>query len=253
MSTKRTDRIKSQPNSRPLNWRNTKKQIPRVFKLVMDVPLYSGLVEEVLDTIENDTLRVFRPDDQQALHQETNVAGEILVNKRATLPVSIREWLPVGCQLITRYGSPEPHTLAYYQHNGPETIFPVTGEEPPGPAAFCGRICLLDAVFLDEETENANDALRFVVAHELVHVFDAMRFVVPAVMDWPSFWGNVLNQGTQCNLLHSCLEHKSLFLDSYATENELAMVKEIWPSRADKWFVACNAIYRRNKTPKKRG
>ena len=241
--------MKSYSNSHSLDWRNSKNRIQRVFKLVIEVPLYYRLVENVLDTIENDTLMVFSPDDENALCEAVNADSEILVNKRATLPISIREWLPVGCQLIIRKNATkeEPHTLAYYHSNGADTLYPATGEEPPGPAAFYGRICLLDAAFPREESEQATDAFRFVLAHELVHVFDVMRIVVPAVMDWNVFWDKVLRQGTQCDLLNSALEHKRVFLDNYGTEHELAMVKEFWPSHAEKWFRAANAVYRSDK------
>jgi hypothetical protein len=63
--------------------------------------------------------------------------------KRATLPISIREWLCVGCQSINDAFRLDPGDskacLAYYKHNSFQTIFPQRGQTPPGPAAFiCG-------------------------------------------------------------------------------------------------------------------
>ena len=219
-------------------WRSSRKSKTRRFALTIDVPLYYPVVEYVLDSIENDTLHVFHPDDERALQADFNRKGEQLVNKRATLPISIREWLCVGCQSIEMGESEDPHCLAYFTCNAHEAIFPMDSLCAFGPAAFTGKIVLTNRCLPKNNSDTEAKAFAFVVAHELVHVFDTMRFVVPAIMDWKQFWGKVLNEGICCDLARGMLENKTLFLDDYGSRNELAMVKEYWPSKAKEWFDA---------------
>ena len=230
------------------SWQKSIKRVSRTFKLEIAVPLYYGLVQEVLDCIENDRLLVFRPDDEHALDGECNNAGDLLLNNRATIPISIREWLCVGCQLIdgsegsfTRKG--ENDALAYYQYNSAESIFPDNLGTPPGPAAFIGKIHLSQNAMPpleNEDSEQGFNRFKFIVAHELVHVFDMMRLVVPAFMNWKAFWTKVLGEGCKCGKAQSNFNENSIFIDDYGCRNEFEQVKQYWPSHAEKWFKACH-------------
>jgi len=206
---------------------------------------YWQYVWDVIHSIENDMLLVFDPEDEDALTQETNAKGEWLVNKRTTMRISIREWLCVGVQLIGEVaGDPEAtrkdkeNVLAYYRHNASTCLYPPDGSTPPGPVAFSGQIRLWPEAFPKDNSAKSLDSFRFIIAHELVHVFDAMRLLVPAVMNWRKVWTSILGQGTRCDLASSHYEANTGFLDAYATENELRSVAAYWPSRAKKWFNA---------------
>ena len=78
----------------------------------------------------------------------------------------------------------------------------------------------------------------WVVAHELVHVIEAIRVIVLAFMDWETYWSVALQNGVAGDSAVEIATHESLFLDEYGSENELAMVKQYWPSHADAWFSA---------------
>lgn len=86
------------------------------------------------------------------------------------------------------------------------------------------------------------EAFSFVVAHELVHVFDYLMWIVPAFIDWKMFWMVNLKNGSNADLLLSMLDAKSNFIDRYYTKNEMLMVKEFWPSQARKWFKAARGF-----------
>src|SRR5688500_9884534 len=97
--------------------------------------------------------------------------------------------------------------------NAHESIFPVDGLCPFGPAAFTGEIVLTERAFPKDNSPEEIDAFAFVVAHELVHVFDAMRFVVPAIMDWKQCWNKMLQGGCRCEAARHALNDKTVFLD----------------------------------------
>ena len=56
--------------------------------------------DEVIKSIENDDLLVFDPKDNDALRNEFDKDSAFLVLSGAKIPISIREWLCVGCQCI---------------------------------------------------------------------------------------------------------------------------------------------------------
>ncbi|MCK4659906.1 MAG: hypothetical protein KAV82_10335, partial [Phycisphaerae bacterium] len=74
--------------------------------------------------------------------------------------------------------------------------------------------------------------------HELVHAFHAMRFVVPAFMDWRKFWQDVLYEGGRCEFLCSNAQFRNVFVDHYGTDDELGEVMDFWPSQGKRWFEA---------------
>ncbi len=110
--------------------------------------------------------------------------------------------------------------------------------EAPGPAAFVGEIIINAERFPPGEVDAMTKRLQFVVAHELTHVFDMLRLLVPAMRNWPSFWRNVLEEGQRYEEAASFSKLQGVFVDECGSENELATVKEYWPSRADEWFLA---------------
>ena len=76
------------------------------------------------------------------------------------------------------------------------------------------------------------------VAHELIHVFDAMRFVVPAFQNWDQFWKIALREGSFCDVAIGLLEDKRRFLDNYGSDHEKEMIAHFWPSKVEEWFAA---------------
>jgi hypothetical protein len=233
-------------------WERPTKRLTRTMALHIELPLYYWIVEEVLAALENDTLLVFHPDDEKAFECAFNEKEEYLVNHRATLPVKIREWLPVGCQSIVDLCSAnyqqekEVLVMGVYRNNAHQCLYPITGDIPPGPAALFCEILLRLPPWLRRETEESVDAFKFVIAHELIHAFDFMRFAVPAAMDWDEFWRKPLGEGCKCDSAHEQLEMVSLFIDDYDSMNELGQVKQFWPSNAAKWFKAfrrCGALH----------
>ena len=222
-------------------WEGPTKRVCRTFQLKVEVPLHFGLVFDVLHSIENDTLNVFHPNDLYALEPVFDKSRAILLNGRATLPISILEWLCVGCQLISMggydYTFPEG-ALAIYRSNAEECLHPRDGIRPAGPAAFFGQILMTKQALPMNDSQQEIDRFKFIVAHELVHTFDKMRIVVPAFLDWKSFWRTALAEGGKCDLAVANVTYNSRLIDSYGSANELAMVEQYWPSQAERWFNA---------------
>ena len=237
------------PEMYEAHWGSCSHRLSRKFSLEIKVSLFTPLVRDVLNNLENDHLNVFRPDDREAFEACLDADGVEVVNKRADLPVNIRDWLPVGCQWIgfDDLENTRKDALACYEHNAPKILFPKGDRTPIGPSAFVGEIRLMDRCFPKDNDPENTDAFKFVVAHELVHVFDMMRFLVPAVMNWRRFSQIVLDFESSREDAATQFMNKAAFLDDYGNDNERAMVAEFWPSFADKWFNACNRVYRSKK------
>ena len=164
------------------------KTYKRRFQTHIDLQIYSRFAEEVICGIETDTIYVFRPDDEHALDYVLDEDRTELIDARATLPVSVREWLPVVCQFIrletecdrALHGPGE--CVAYYRNNANEALWPQESE-PAGPAALLAGIVVRYEALKDQDTEY--NRLKCVLAHELVHAFHAMRFVMPAFRSSP--------------------------------------------------------------------
>ena len=218
----------------------------RQFKLMnhLGIPEAERWANEVIEGIENDGLLVFDPKDENALHYVLDEEGNEQLLDRAKTTVSITEWLCAGCQCI-RYAvsgdRKEEGLLAYYYNNSINVLWPLYATfRPPGPAAFIGEIVISSTVpdWSCGDSSEVENKFKFIVAHELVHVFDWMRFIVPAFMDWTNFWGHVVGGGSHCDILISKCEHVGLFVDSYGQRNELIRIEEYWPSQAKTWFDA---------------
>jgi len=223
-------------------WECSAKKISRTFKLAVNVEgtkPYQEWAEDVLASIENDRILVFSPKDEHALDEALDENGDELIGSQAKTAVSIREWLPVGCQFI-HWGNQrdrQNQDLGRYSNNAPQVLCGIgcspAMTEPVGPACLVGRITL----YQDRLIENEN-AFKHVLAHELVHCFDSLMFLVPAMQDWRQFWLNVLHGGRNIESIGQFFHRIRLFLDDYGSASELARLKEFWPSHAEVWFGA---------------
>lgn len=234
--------------SRPSLKQRTSKSARRSFKFQIGLQMtHRQWVREVLDAIENDTVLVFDPNDDEALCPVFDAEGREIVNARAKIPVSIREWLPAACQYIyfdenhSAFQNENQECFAVYSHNACEVLFPFAMWSlmcsPIGPSAFIGKI-VLNKKIPQMESENW---FKCAIAHEFVHCFDTMRFLVPAVMNWRSCWQHILQGGSANDVAQSMFHTTSLFIDDYGGQNELTMLKHYWPSSAEKWFNALRA------------
>jgi len=199
-----------------------KTRTRRFAKTRIALEMFTRYAQEVIDAIEYDTVMVVRPDDESALYGMFNERGEYLVDACCTIDASIREWLPVVCQFI-RWELPtdscdrdkEGDVLAYYRSNAAEVLWPCDLSFPQGPAALVAGIAIpyQTPTRLPDDPTTQMEALQCIIAHELVHAFHAMRFVVPAFMDWRTFQQAVLRDGCACDLLQSNVNERSLCLD----------------------------------------
>lgn len=208
-------------------------------------PYHDHLVIDLLNQIENDRLKVFDGNYFHAL--DKIMSGDTISLKScATKEISIRRWFSLGCQVIRwdirdeidKTGRPE-EVKACYTTNLPQVMFPLgVSHFPVGPTAFMGEIWVNRDQFQLHDTEEAKNRLRFVLAHEFTHVIDALRFLVPALRNWPGFWRNFLQQGEQCENANRLLRYHSVFVDNYGSENELSAIERYWPPKAAVWFKA---------------
>jgi|GEM_PF-1217799 len=249
-------RLKTAPG-RPVAFR-------REFKLVVEDCHFGELILDVLNSIENDVLLVASPEDERAFLPDyeptpADVAQNAEANpgvdgsrnhvhetevfgRRACIPVSIREWLPVASQWIgsCQLRDVEDGVLATYCSNGHEVIFPAGAPvRPLGPVAFSGYIALDMLACLMVENTRGKDAVRFIIAHELVHAIDMLRILVPAVQDWEAFWTRALDQGDRAEAATWFKRAQALIFDQYTTPAEYQSVVAIWgKERTDVWWRA---------------
>lgn len=227
------------------------KRVVRSFTLTIDFRApgfpFQKWAEEVVECIEVGTLCAFSPGDASALDTVLTNDGEEDFGAKLSSEESIREWLPVGCQLMgwsESFGRNQPSkeegVLGRYWHNAHEMLFPSVapgrGVVPPGPAGFMGRIILYRNSQLETE-----DVFKWILAHELVHCFDTLSFLIPAARNWKNFWWKSLKGGEACDIAQSRFGNVAQFLDNYGNyglASELAAVKRHWPSHADRWFKA---------------
>lgn len=205
------------------------KQRVRTFqlRLGLGIPRADGWVTEVINDIENDKLLVYRPDDDQALAWQTSKRGNLRLEGRATLAVNIRDWLPTACQMIQWRTFHDDDTIGNYSHNGSQVLWPLSPPDgclPLGPGAFTGIIGLRKAGLVAQEDE---DWFKGLVAHEMVHAFNLMRFLVPAFMDWRAFWRHLLQGGCVCDVLRTQLGIRDECVDKYGDIRELLSFAQV--------------------------
>jgi len=224
----------------------------RTYRLIVRVPPLDAHAWDVIHSIEQRTIQVADPHNRSALDDTFDASGAFLIDSDATLAVPLDDWLAVGCQRI-RWARPEDKlpkgACGVYRLNSTEVFGLPHAETPPhGPGAAVCEIILPQEIqgawFACQAEQDPQAVTRFerafqlVVAHELVHAFQQLRYLVPAFMDWPSFWRNVLDEGCRVDCLLSRVQGSSTFLDDYGGPNELAMIQTWWPSRAEIWFEA---------------
>src|SRR5438309_5357792 len=117
--------------TRPFFQRHASKSARRTFKLQIGVQMpHRQWVHDVLDAIENDTVLVFDPKDDEAVFPVLDAQEDEIINARAKIPVSIREWLPVACQFIyfdgqhLKFQDNNQEYFAVYSNNASEVLFP---------------------------------------------------------------------------------------------------------------------------------
>lgn len=213
-------------------------ELKRLFELQIHLEPYNEAVLSVLNSIEAPVL-TFDSSDEIALEDIADSDGLLSSSAHAKHPEVIRNWLGLGCQLI-RLSGPEdeklwekcPSGTAVFISNAAEALFPIGDVPMPGgPAMFFGQIVV-------RKVPENRDALKFMIAHELVHVFSLLRFLIPAYKNWPLCWENLLNAGSYCDNARAVFHTENHFLDDYGRENELVMVQNYWPTRARAWFEA---------------
>lgn len=224
------------------------KTLERKFEFmnVCNHPSAYRWANEVISEIENNDLLVFDPTDDGALDNIRDTDGAYLLLDRAKVPVKINEWLAVGCQCLRFFNididdmDEDKECIAYYIHNAAKVICPRCIDiDPQGPAAFLGEIVISNEILTSLlNNDYSEEKFKCIIAHELVHVFDYMRWLVPAFMDWPGFYEHVLNEGSRNDILARQLETLSSFIDSYGEQLELDRMKAYWPSQAEIWFNA---------------
>lgn len=228
-------------------------------KLCLPFPsqLYEQWAKEVIESIEQDELLVFDPKDTEGLRSIFDNDGSELIHANAKTPVSIKEWLPVGCQCI-RYAyreEMESYKTAYalYSPNARQVLWPPWAEhKPEGPAAFCGEILFSEKIATRHKEPFFESKFKCMVAHELVHVFEYLRFIVPAFTDWRSFWHTFLDDGRANDRLIGNVSAGNAFVDQYGTQLELSRIQEYWPSQAKEWFSALHVEKKERKQKKGR-
>ncbi len=228
------------------------KSRKRTYRFDIFLPPLQAAAWDVVQSIERHTVRVCDPANDRAMDDVWSPEGAFLVDSDATLEVPLEDWLAVGCQRMRwEEARDEPamsdETLGLYSHNATAAFGgPYQESKPHGPSVFVGEVILprrMQNAYL-EHSQNRRDsaaitrAFQLVVAHELVHVFDVLKYIVPAFMDWPRFWRDVLGEGTRSDLFFGRLCIKSRFIDDYGGPNELASLRDWWPSRATDWWRA---------------
>lgn len=201
-------------------------------------------VNEVIESIETDTIQVYDPKDTSALDDVFNDQDDECLEGRLSLTVPLREWIPVGCQCV-RWFSPldmvqasRRGSLAWYENNAATVLWPIDRlpMRVQGPAAFVGEIAINRQDWAFEE-----DKFKFVLAHELVHVFDMLKLLIPAFMDWRSFWKHALHEGDSCEDAARRYAESGTLIDDYGCASERQCIQQYWPSQAGRWFKAFRA------------
>lgn len=224
----------------------------RAFQLQVQLPCAlrrpSAYAWDVISSIEQKTIKIVDPHDSNVLDYSTDSDGAFLVDSNAILTVPLKEWLAVGCQRIRwereDQNEIKDNALGMFKANYEDVFGTQYGDrEPLGPTVFVGEIVLpreiREAFFCcsgKKELADLVHTFQFILAHELVHVFDALKYLVPAFKNWRAFWKNVFNQGCSIGAIYERLSDKAMFLDDYGHNNEFESIRYYWPSRADTWF-----------------
>lgn len=205
----------------------------REFSFGSEVGWLDPVVESVLNAIEVPTINVFRTDLADTSGTLVDGVWEL---PEGSVSVPLLEWLPVACQRVAWSTKLHLPALGGYRHNLFQSLLVIDEERPPtGPAGYAAQIVVNQSWFWDKANYNP-DAFHCIVAHEFVHVFRFMPFIVPAFQDWGTYWGAVeCWQPDDRNLVN----YLNSFVDDYGGPNELSELQAWFPDElAGQWFSA---------------
>ena len=213
-------------------------------------------VKDVINNIENDTMKVHEPNYSYFYPCKKNeIYDEIknidTIENEKTMIINIKEWLGVGCQSIRwEYGGePDEHfgytnktrlsIGAHYIHNFTETILPgYTHSKPLGIEAFVGEIIIANkikeqcfAYNPDMFSNIFENSIKYMIAEQLLFTFINMQHLIPAFMDWDSYWKSSAEYGHMCGQLFE-FYRKSLLLSE---ESKKTLMEKYWPSHVKEW------------------
>ena len=204
-------------------------RVTRSFTL--ETQMFPDPVPTLLDTLKKETVKVFPP-GEISMRQLPDGSADVLAN--AKIPVKIREWLPVAVQSVTWDEGAAPDVYGCYRHNINEALFaPDSTLDPPGPAAYWGRVSV------NQRLAGSPGAVMCVVAHELVHAFRFLPFLVPAFLNWRRFREA---NGLSGDLLLNHLMALNNFLDDYG-QAEIQELETFWPAKnVREWVKEFSAV-----------
>lgn len=222
------------------------KSVTREFRLSINLPEPFGKwANEVIASIENPFVWAFYPDDCTALDfpRMSYVQGSGRMQR-----VNLYEWLPVCLQECNLYTHGDNRIMedffslgglcsAIYASNIRTSVLSVS-PVCPGPFGFHGRISFFSDMLVGRR-RNKETHFKGLIAHELIHAFNAMSFIVPATLDWSAFQNQFLGGNTDREMKASewlCNENKSL--DLYRRNIDIEILSKWWPSYAEKWSLS---------------
>jgi hypothetical protein len=195
---------------------------------------------------------VLDPRDPDAVHVAFDADGAQVANAHATRRVKVADWFACACQCIRTEDESDAvtqrpwrteNTLAWYSNNLTRALL-LDGLSPPvGPCGVTGEIVLTFEVE-SMLRRGEFDPARYVIAHEIAHVLDALSWVVPAAQYWDAFCENVNPLGLDAEDLIQDHWMLCATLDDYGAAGELAAIERYWPGHARAWFDAFNTRYR---------
>ena len=223
---------------------------------------YKEWIQDVIRGIEKETLLVFDPKRTNSF-SDINRCDKIdrFIEEKATLEYSISEYLPLACQCIRfmdekidtelkKQKDTKSDISACYCSNIEKTILFPRNNGLISPSAFIGEILLcFDITQLSCYRYESEKPFKYLIAHELVHAFNHMRFIVPAFFNWDSFWQKSLNSSIDCSKARTALKKVNGNIDKYGTDIELKELQKYWPNNAEEWVNAWQDL--REKIKKK--
>jgi len=214
----------------------------RVFSLDVNLDPLNEYAWDVIRSIERPKIDVINPGDEHEWDSGMSEYGSI--------SVPLMDWLAVGCQRIRWVALDEEQlgdrVCGVYSHNA-YTVFGYSDEElgRHGPAVYVGEILLpkkiLNAWHYCGDSVSCTEfiqAFQLIIAHELVHVFNMIKYLVPAVKDWQTFCEGVLGDDSATESFYRGMKIENTTVDDYGQEGELESIRAWWPSRADEWWKA---------------
>lgn len=220
-------------------------------KICVDGP-YERWTKDVIKGIENDSLMVF---DSKEINPFSDIGDyedvDKFIEEKARVKIKISEYLPLACQCIRfideetdielkKYKEEEPGIPACYWSNIKRTILFPRYKDSLGPSAYIGEIIFFDNLTRDfpRQKGESEEPFKCVIAHELVHAFNKMIFIVPAFSNWDEFLKEALENGSNVHRAMTVLRRLENNIDSRDNERGLRELKKYWPNNAEKWFNA---------------